>query len=398
MSELLDSLNATLLAAGADDPTQPSHARAYSEWLHHRTVSGSPVLTALTGEASAASGGARQTAHAAVLGYACNLDASFAEAFEDALAWLTSRSYFVAGRPLQFEVDGLALLGVAVGLGRLPESKRADTLSWLQALLRQQQIAADDLDWNDHLIAGARRIAGVDPNAFIPGDLALALEGKQALTSDGSAREAAWTLIASLDALQDGMTRAATQRAALGLLLKSAAAIRLGSMTIEDASTLLGGLSRSLRRWTWELEPRTKNSLIARWDVENEYHVQDLLWAVLAPVFPDLDDEEWLKSIGHHTPRGDLAIPSLDLIIEVKFLRAGGAAVFSKVIQEVAADASTYLHDGSQFRHLIAVVWDDLARTEEHAELRRGLMKLPGVREAIIISRPSRMARAKPGP
>jgi hypothetical protein len=58
-------------------------------------------------------------------------------------------------------------------------------------------------------------------------------------------------------------------------------------------------------RWTFELEKRTVNSAVARWDVENEYHVQNLLWAVLAPLFPDIDDEENLPSIGHKKPRAD---------------------------------------------------------------------------------------------
>ena len=29
--------------------------------------------------------------------------------------------------------------------------------------------------------------------------------------------------------------------------------------------------------------------LRSRWDVDNEYHVQDMLWVILAPVLPDFD-------------------------------------------------------------------------------------------------------------
>lgn len=118
-----------------------------------------------------------------------------------------------------------------------------------------------------------------------------------------------------------------------------------------------------MRRLAWEVKPRTPRSAVARWIVDNEYHVQDILWIVLAPVFPDLDHEEWLKSLGRHHPRADLAIPSLQAIIEVKLARKDGKS-FSELVQEVAADASTYLQDGSGYTSIIAFIWDDAARTE----------------------------------
>jgi hypothetical protein len=163
---------------------------------------------------------------------------------------------------------------------------------------------------------------------------------------------------------------------------------------VEDVAKLLSGIAeRSMRRWVWEETGRTKNSAPAKWNVENEYHVQDILWAVLAPVFPDLDDEEWLKSLGQHHPRADLAIPSLKIIIEVKFLRSNRPSALSGLIQEVAADASTYLRDGTNFDHMIPFVWDDTATTEQHSELRQGLLGLRGVRDVVILPRPQRMQR-----
>ena len=60
-----------------------------------------------------------------------------------------------------------------------------------------------------------------------------------------------------------------------------------------------------------------------QWHVDNEYHVQNLLWVLLAPIFPDLDDEQYLTKIGQKNPRADLYIPSMKLIVEAKFLRAG---------------------------------------------------------------------------
>ncbi len=80
------------------------------------------------------------------------------------------------------------------------------------------------------------------------------------------------------------------------------------------------------------------------------------------------------------------------MIVEVKFLRKGKGA-FSKVIQEVAADASTHLQEGSGFVTLVAFIWDDEARTEEHEEVRRGFTRISGVEDAFVVSRPSKMMR-----
>jgi len=42
---------------------------------------------------------------------------------------------------------------------------------------------------------------------------------------------------------------------------------------------------------------------------------------MLRPVFDDLVDEETLRKLGHSTYRADFAIPSLGLLIEVKYAR-----------------------------------------------------------------------------
>ena len=336
----------------------------------------------------------------AVLGYAASLDGSYVVPFEDALSWLQQRKYFQPSRPLTFEIDGLALLGVAVGTLKLDSSTGASARAWLEALLTEALRRPRPADWNESLMNAARIVLtqGTDAasNTKVADDLTVALAAKSLTPITEATRANAWNIISALTGEADGMTRAATQLAALTLLLRDASTLRPGSTSAADVARLLAGVARSLRRWSWDETPRTKNSAAAKWDIENEYHVQDLLWAILAPVFPDLDDEEWLKSLGQHHPRADLAIPSLRVIVEVKFLRKGKAA-FSTVIQEVAADASTYLQEGSGYRKIVAFVWDDVARTEEHAELRRGLMQIRGVEDAIVVARPSKMDRAKRG-
>ena len=180
---------------------------------------------------------------------------------------------------------------------------------------------------------------------------------------------------------------------ALDVLTERNLPARLGQLDPRDVLHVLEGMERSFKRWTWELAPRTRRSAIARWDVENEYHVQNLLWAVLAPLFPDLNDEETLPPVGQKNPRVDLSIPSLKTVVEVKFMRPG--TPFQDIIEEIAADASLYSTD-PRWTSLIPFVWDDARRMEEHQKLVAGLKQLPMVIGAVVVSRPGKMDRPEP--
>lgn len=376
----------------ADDPAQPLHARAFAKWIMATNIAEETSLPAIAREVAKLSGPERHPPHVAVLGYATAFDETFEAPFLDGLAWLSERKYFVAGRPRRFESDGLALMGVVVGLAslRLP---RPD-VNWLSDVLRNSLADAEaNNDWNGSLISGAASVFGLATNSKPIPDLLAALHAKGLADTTREERAAAWSAAFDVRGSEDGMTRAATRIAAINYLSKDAPAIRFDRASVEDLGRVLHGLQRSLRLWPWESKPRTPRSATARWNVENEYHLQSLLWAVLAPVFPDIDDEEWLKSLGQHHPRGDFAIPSLRTIVEAKYMRPRMS--FSEVIQQVAADCSTYLRDGSGFSHIIPVIWDDAARTQEHAELRRGLLALRGVGDAIVLSRPSFMTRTE---
>lgn len=90
--------------------------------------------------------------------------------------------------------------------------------------------------------------------------------------------------------------------------------------------------------------------------IANGYHVQNLLWALLAPIRPDLENEENLTSLGPKYPRFDLGIPSLRLVLEVKFVRGGTTRDYAAVIKQVAADASLYVSESTLYDRIVAVV------------------------------------------
>src|SRR5208282_25921 len=103
---------------------------------------------------------------------------------------------------------------------------------------------------------------------------------------------------------------------------------------------------------------------------------------------PDLKDEEYFASLGQKQPRTDLFVPSLKLIVEVKFLRANDK--ITKIIDEIGSDASLYLKEGTDYSGIVAFIWDDSRRTEEHALLRNGLREIRGILDAVIVPRPGR--------
>ena len=107
-------------------------------------------------------------------------------------------------------------------------------------------------------------------------------------------------------------------------------------------------------------------------------------------MFPDLQREEYTEPLGPLQPRVDLGLPSLRLIIEVKFWRDSLTA--AKLVEQIASDSSVYF-TGIERRYdeLMVFVWDEARRTEDHEELLRGLRVLPRVVDAIVMPRPGKM-------
>jgi hypothetical protein len=201
----------------------------------------------------------------------------------------------------------------------------------------------------------------------------------EALSGYGNLKTNLETHLAKLKAVKENYEK--------GLLISSQSA--LGSFSLEDVSKLLKRVPAGLRRWTWEDKSRTLNGQPRQWYIDNEYHVQNLLYFLLAAVFPDIREEEYTRSVGQKKPRVDLEIPSLKLVIEIKFWYRKDNP--QKIIGEIAEDTSLYLAQGSPHEQMIAFIWDDSRRTEEHDLLESGIKTLPGIFDVVIVSRPASM-------
>jgi hypothetical protein len=387
----LQDVRRSLLADMDQARALPCHVAAFRAWALERKE----ALEAAISEAELFTGQARHPEHVAALGFGASaglLNSDQKAILREELEHLRGRAFFAAGRPRRFEVDGVSLLGVALG-ARSDNSPDAE--KWCREILGKSLGELTSDPWHNGLARLALVVLGEDNLTVRPAELAVVAAAKGYGASSQALDEEAWSAAVQSCPLENKSGLDAVRLAVFDLIAGRLGQVRLASPSREDLITLLRNVSRGFKRWTFEEKPRTPKSAIARWDVENEYHVQNLLWAILAPVFPDVDDEEHLPSIGHAHPRTDLAVPSLRTLIEVKFIRQPGQTGFKSVIDEIASDTGLYLSKSKEFDDIIAVVWDDCAQTEQHHELQSGIEQLRGVTAAIILSRPSHMKRKK---
>jgi hypothetical protein len=390
----IPQIRAGLVVAAEPTPSTAIHVQAFRAWLLDEQERSAELSE--NAAAALAGGGGRSAGHVAVLGYvdaAGRLADRFRPALGAGLAWLGDRAWFRPHQPPTLEADGVAALGIALGIhrrGMLPQA------GWLQSLVVRSAQSPDlpPLE-RSFFIAAAHLIDAPgrqDITAMLPeARIALTLLGFE--SADEACCREAWQRSLRFVYFDERVPEATLLLRTLDILTERNLPARLGQLNSRDVLHVLEGVQRSLRRWTWESTPRTRRSAVARWRMENEYHVQNFLWALLAPLFPDLNDEETLPPVGQKNPRVDLSIPSLGTIVEVKFMRP--SASFQDIIEEVAADASLYATD-PRWKSLIAFVWDDSRRVEEHQKLVAGLKQLPMVIGAVVVSRPGKMDHTEP--
>lgn len=161
--------------------------------------------------------------------------------------------------------------------------------------------------------------------------------------------------------------------------------------SLDDLLGLLEHIPVGLKRWTWEDTGRTRGAEPVKWPVENEYHVQNLLYVLLGPIFNDIADEVNLQPVGQKNPRIDLYLPSLHTIIEVKY-RKDTKKSFPAIIGEIAEDASLYRADTKyKDAYIVSFLWDCTRATQEHAKFKEGVLKIGGINGCVVVSAPSTM-------
>ena len=89
--------------------------------------------------------------------------------------------------------------------------------------------------------------------------------------------------------------------------------------------------------------------------IENEYDVQDLLYACIRSVFNDAKREEWTPHHAGSAKKIDIVVPSAETVVEVKFVR--DRAHSKKLADEIKIDIESY-HTHGSCRLLLFLVYD----------------------------------------
>lgn len=345
----------------------------------------------------AASRSYRAVAAAGFLVAAGVRDPTVLEFFDAGTTWLLNKAPIVDGIPTGIAIDGLAVFGVTVG--QIKCGPKCELKQWIASLKEAESKRVDSEALHRSALQSACALLDGDdylPTASDSPELCLSLHAKGTVQIIG----------AMLQSLCDSLyyrlrTRLPSQTTNEELVLalhaydwveSNAIASTREVATVSDLTRLLGRLESSFYRWTWEEEKRTPDSVPERWDVQNEYHFQNFLWAVLKPVFPDLKEEEYVASVGSVQSRIDLLIPSLKVIIEVKYRRKKMSE--NTVTREIAEDLGLYRHKRSDLLGIIPVIWDEVSRSDETAHLIAGLKEMEGIIDAFVVTRPSRMMKA----
>lgn len=89
--------------------------------------------------------------------------------------------------------------------------------------------------------------------------------------------------------------------------------------------------------------------------IENEYDVQDLLFACIRSVFDDARPEEWTPKHAGTAKRVDIVVPSAETLIETKFVRTSSHA--KSVVDEIKIDIESY-HNHLNCKTLLVLIYD----------------------------------------
>ncbi|GAA1632432.1 hypothetical protein [Catellatospora bangladeshensis] len=173
------------------------------------------------------------------------------------------------------------------------------------------------------------------------------------------------------------------------LLMEAAAQIVTASvdelvLSRNHVGVLLSRFEDAMRQWRYDGDDLDNP---VRWPITSEREVQNIIWIMLRPVFDDLVDEETLRKRGHSTYRADFGIPSLGLLIEVKYARK--AADFKTFEKEIYEDYVAYLTGNGPYRKMTVFIYDESVSVQEHGTTRRALLDLPNITDVIIVCRPS---------
>lgn len=205
------------------------------------------------------------------------------------LCRILGQSSFVDGTPMPWVTDIWAVFGIKLAVINTGDAVKISKFrSWVNTFL-PQQVANGSL--NSHEQSIANYIINDELSPKPSPTIALYLHYKNILTVSDVERKKAY-INEFLKEYQ--ITYKQTHSLFILALFvyvfdninKENATVPPNLWSLQDIVNFLEKIPAGLKRWTWESQPRTRNSRAVKWTVENEYHVQNLLYIMLGPIFP----------------------------------------------------------------------------------------------------------------
>ena len=375
-----------VLEGETDFPLEWEVNPATPEWLKARahTLSHGPVLAAL--------GYALRHFHATA-------PPMLRGAFADGLARLRQRDPFPEDR-ISFAFNPVEFLGIALGTCALGEAG-ADTRAWLAGILEDPR--SRGLTKYHELLLGYIRYVLTGQALRVPSIRDLQNAAELSLLEWGIRRRAMVLLdpdvcLSNLQArvleaafVADAAALGAARAALIWSAIHSSLRRSVNELVLSErhVATVLRRFEAAMRRWRWDDAGGAKHPI--RWEIRSEREVQDIVWLILRSMFDDVIDEETLPKVGHSSYRADFAIPSLRLLVEVKYARE--ARDFKTLEKEVMEDSVTYLLETrDRYDRILVFIYDASASVQEHEITVASLRRLPQIYDVIIVSRPSQLS------
>ena len=286
------------------------------------------------------------------------------------------------------------LIGLVLAANQLKD-RAPQYLAWCREVI--QALCESSHGGGDGLVAYAGNLAGVHTTVSqrLQGGSAFELATLEWLSSLPDAvsmpparRKAIRQSLVEAILREQVVSRASHEAALIWLAVHNAVSEATSELLRSPATIvhLLEQFEPSMKRWRWDVS--TLQSPI-RWPVVSEREIQDILYLMLRPVFLDLEDEDALPKFGHSTYRADFGIPSLGLLIEVKYARS--ASDFKNIEKEVLEDIVPYLQTPERYHRIVVFIYDDSASVQVHETTARALRRAPGIDGVVIASRPSQL-------
>jgi len=149
-------------------------------------------------------------------------------------------------------------------------------------------------------------------------------------------------------------------------------------MSVNHVSKILQNFESAMKRWVFNENKK--------WVIDNEKDVQSILYLILRSVFEDTQYEEPTDKFGHGWSVVDLKIPSLRLLIEVKFVRQ--SSDFSKIEDEIKIDSIDYVKS-TDYKKIVVFIYDNSSSVQDHETTKNAMKKIDSIEDVVIVSKPS---------